>query len=526
MRKTTLLICVLLIISCSKEEANPTTENLPPTAFTVSTDVDLNSVTLTWNAANDPEGEAVNYTISLNSELIVQELTSTTYEISNLDFGSSYEGSVTANDASGLSTSSNFGFDITAQPNTPPQIGLLTQPENNSIQRGQVTFQWAAATDADNDAIVYDIYINYNGLGGLGNSFVLLAENLTETTLVFDDSPNQDATISWYIEAKDSRGLSATSETFAYVTVEETALFDRAENPPFEARDNHGLVWFNDKLFLIGGGRSFGGNRYDDVWVSDRGSNWTELNGGPKFTPRLWHGTVVFDKKIWIIGGNRAYSTGNELNDIWSSEDGDTWVQENPSADFAPRYGHRVVVYDNQMWLIGGRNADDSISRTEVWKSSNGVDWTLVTDSADFGTGNSFDVVVFQNKIWKIAGGNDTVYSSTDGLNWELVTDEAPFGNKRQHCVTVFDDKLWLFSGSTPSNGNPISDLWYSNDGKDWILSNDNLGYEVNDSRCIPYVSEQAGDSSGILIVAGNVGASGRGTTNAVKFIVPAKFQN
>lgn len=526
MKKSALLIWILLITSCSKEETNPTPENQPPSAFSVSTLVDQNDVTLSWSEANDPEGESVEYTVSLNSEVLVEGLTSTSFEITNLDFDSNYEGTVTANDASGLATVSNFQFVIAALPNSAPQSGLLIQPANNSIQRGQVTFQWNPATDAENDAIVYDVYVNYNGLEGFGNNFVLLEENLSETTLIFDESPNQDVTISWYVEAKDARGLSSTSTTFNYRTVEETALFDRTENPPFDARDNHGLVWFNDKLYLIGGGRSFGGNRFDDVWVSDQGGTWTELDGGPKFTPRLWHGTVVFDKKIWIIGGNRAYSTGNELNDIWSSEDGDTWVQENPSADFAPRYGHRVVVYDNQMWLIGGRNAADSISRTEVWKSSDGVDWTLVTENADFGRGNSFDVAVFQGKMWKIAGGNDTVYSSTDGLNWELVTDEAAFGNRRQHCVTVFDDKLWLFSGSTPSNGNPISDLWYSNDGKEWILSNDNLGYAVNDSRCIPYVSEQVGDSSGILVVCGNVGASGRGATNAIKFIVPAKFQN
>ncbi|MEM8763303.1 MAG: kelch repeat-containing protein [Bacteroidota bacterium] len=526
MKNAIVLLGILFIFSCSKDEGTPVTENQPPAAFTVTATVDENTVNLEWTEASDPEDNTVTYSVSLDGNQVAENLNTRTYQLTNLDFDSAYQGSVTAADDEGLTTTSNFQFNIAARANSAPEIGALTQPENNSIQNGEVTFEWEPATDAENDAISYDVYVNYNGLLGLGNDFVLLAENLSETNLVFDQSPSQDAMISWYVVAKDAQGLSSTSETFNYRTAEETALFEYAEMPPFEARDNHGLVWFNEKLYLIGGGRSFGGTRFDDVWVSDTGRNWTQLDSGTKFTARLWHSTVVFNNKIWIIGGNSAYSTGNELNDIWSSEDGDTWVQENASAAFAPRYGHRVVVYDNQMWLIGGRNAANDISRTEVWKSADGVNWTLVTDNADFGTGNAFDVAVFQNKIWKIASGNDTVYSSADGLTWTLETDTAAFGSRRQHCVTVFDDKLWLFSGSTPSNGNPIFDLWYSLDGKEWILSNENLGYGVNDTRCVPYTSNILGGGGGIIVVAGNEGASGRGTTNAVKIIVPAKFQN
>ncbi|MEM9361773.1 MAG: hypothetical protein AAGA43_04010 [Bacteroidota bacterium] len=526
MKKSALLIWILLLFSCSKEEGNPTPENLPPTDFTVTTTIEGNLANLIWSASEDPEGGEITYTISINSEVIAEGVTTTSYQIANLDFESMYNGIVTAKDEEGLESSSNFQFSILEAPNSAPQTGSLNQPENNSIQRGPVTFQWEPAIDAENDTIVYDLYVNYNGLDGFSNNFFLLAENLSDRTFLFEDSPGIAATISWYVEAKDGKGLSTNSETFSYRTVEETALFDLAENPPFEARDNHGLVWFNNKLFLVGGGRSFGGSRYNDVWVSDRGINWTELDTGNKFTPRLWNATVVFDNKIWVIGGNTAYTVGNELNDIWSSEDGDTWVQETGNAAFAARYGHRVVVFDNQLWLIGGRNANNDLNRTEVWKSNNGKDWTLVTDNANFGTGSAFDVVVFQGKMWKIASSNNTVLSSTDGITWNIETDEAAFGNRRQHSVTVFDDKLWLFSGTDPNNGNPLFDLWYSTNGKEWILSNDDLGYGVNEARCVAYETDLPGDSSGIIIVGGNEGANGRGTTNAVKSIIPTKFQN
>lgn len=114
------------------------------------------------------------------------------------------------------------------------------------------------------------------------------------------------------------------------------------------------------------------------------------------------------------------------------------------------------------------------------------LNWETATSSASWLPRDSHAAVVFKNKIWLMGGLNGNgfqnkngnvsywlaphfsdVWSSEDGKNWELVTGNAPWGKRRSMQVEVFKNKLWLVGGWSPQTGYS-SDIWVSADGANW----------------------------------------------------------
>ena len=94
----------------------------------------------------------------------------------------------------------------------------------------------------------------------------------------------------------------------------------------------------------------------------------------PPFTAREDHQVVVFQGKLWLIGGNVTYDPDEHItiygrhNDVWSSEDGATWTRVTTREPIFHRSGkHQVVVFKEKLWLIGG-----TIGGKEVWSSADG----------------------------------------------------------------------------------------------------------------------------------------------------------
>lgn len=249
MKKSIVIVLLTLAFGCSKEEGQTEERNLPPTAFQVTVETNGTAATLNWTAAQDPEGNNVTYSVLLGTETMAENLTVTSYDLHNLNFSTDYQGSVIASDETGLETSSSYNFSTEEEPNSAPSQAVLLTPANNDNTRGIVQLSWNAAIDAEGDSVTYDVFVNYNGYANFGNDFTLFAEALDDTTIPFQTSTGFEAQINWFVVAKDSKGLSSTSETFTFRTVEETLLFPHQDNPPFQARDNHGLVQFNDKFY-------------------------------------------------------------------------------------------------------------------------------------------------------------------------------------------------------------------------------------------------------------------------------------
>ena len=193
----------------------------------------------------------------------------------------------------------------------------------------------------------------------------------------------------------------------------------------------------------------------------------TENISSERFSVRQGHGSVVFNNKIWVIGGR-----GNGYkNDVWHSSDGVNWTEATSSANFTPREGHTTTVFQNKIWVIGGYVRGPSYAN-DVWYSSDGINWIEATSSADFSIRGFHTTTLYDNKIWVIGGrGNgykNDVWHSSDGVNWTEATSSANFTPRERHTTTVFDDKLFLISGY--NTGNFYSNVWSSTDGVNWAI--------------------------------------------------------
>lgn len=218
---------------------------------------------------------------------------------------------------------------------------------------------------------------------------------------------------------------------------------------------------------------------------------WVEATASAAFGERMFSGSLVYNNKMWLIGGGTDCSIqGGVKADVWSSSNGVTWSQAVTNTPFGTRWSMGAVVFNNQMWLIGGIVTGGY--GNDVWSSTDGVHWTQVLTAAPFAARQSFGCVVFNNKIWVIGGDNNLglgalsdVWSSPDGVNW---TPEGNFPSPRTgaSCV-VFNGAIWVIAGGTayadPSAGadaylvNAMNDSWYSTDGQNWNQAAANAGF-------------------------------------------------
>jgi len=254
--------------------------------------------------------------------------------------------------------------------------------------------------------------------------------------------------------------------------IDKQALYGGGEtevkaNAGWTARHNHTSVVHNGKIFVIGGDDSDAGYK-NDVWSSADGDTWIEDQPSAGWTGREDHSSLVYLNKIWVMGGQ---ITGEaHVNDVWSSDNGVTWVEVKDSAAWSEREDFTALVYANKMWVMGGQEGGGA-KMNDVWWSSNGADWFLATGTADWSKRFNHSSVTFDNKIWVIGGEdsggvkNDIWYSS-DGITWTEANSSAAWAARVKQTTVVHEGKMWLMGGE---NGGDYNDVW-SSAGYDRLL--------------------------------------------------------
>jgi hypothetical protein len=229
---------------------------------------------------------------------------------------------------------------------------------------------------------------------------------------------------------------------------------------------------FRDALWVIGGSDQGTLTPGNSIWYSGNGINWSEMQPKAVFPPRAWHSTVVFRDRIWVIGGNRGTMAEDLAGDVWYSDDGVLWQQATPAAEFSPRADHSSFVYQDKMWVIGGRDNTGYIS--DVWNSGDGVHWTQVTPSAPFSRDAFLHAVVFDGRMWVIQTfqvRNENypwvterslgIWYSYDGITWTKVMSSPEFFkeeyNGGQPQPIVFDNRLFVLQQYSRDTG-----IWYT----------------------------------------------------------------
>ena len=208
---------------------------------------------------------------------------------------------------------------------------------------------------------------------------------------------------------------------------------------------------------------------------------WKQLTVTNPFTPADWNDAVVFNNKMWLIGGRKI--GGEIIAEVWSSPDGADWTLVTGNAAFGPRFRHQAVAFGNKIWVIGGtpNNGSDETALNDVWSSTNGADWTLVTGNAAFAARYSFGACSYGGKMWVMGGCEsdvgytslyNDVWSSTDGVTWTQVTSAAAFPERCVFKPVIHNNKMYVIGGGRDSYETYLGMYYTWGDNDVWSSSN------------------------------------------------------
>jgi hypothetical protein len=245
---------------------------------------------------------------------------------------------------------------------------------------------------------------------------------------------------------------------------------------PWEGRHTAGYAVHDGSMWIVGGD-PLQRHYQSDVWRTDDGVRWTQVGDRVPWGPRALHHTLVHRGRIWVLGGQTLpqfvpSEPREQLHgDVWSSPDGRAWTQVIDRAPWAPRgmTGGSVVLND-RMWLLGGGVYDTPASPerrfyNDVWSSADGEHWIQHTGSAPWEPRQYHEVATFDGRMWVVGGyaptpssdavGNrNDVWHSQDGAHWEELPD-TPWPPRHAASVFVYRDALWVVAGN-----NMTPDVW------------------------------------------------------------------
>lgn len=123
--KTICLAFFVILFACSKDDPapepqqqieptpepdpEPEPENQPPSGFSITSEIDKNTVLLNWDAAIDPDNDTITYKVMLGDSLIATQ-TETTLSLTDLIFEKDYEGKIIADDGNDHTVETSFNF--------------------------------------------------------------------------------------------------------------------------------------------------------------------------------------------------------------------------------------------------------------------------------------------------------------------------------------------------------------------------------------------------------------------------------
>lgn len=227
-----------------------------------------------------------------------------------------------------------------------------------------------------------------------------------------------------------------------------------------------GLGVVSSACWIARGSRPPGGAREELTWV--------EVTPHAGWAPGYSFSAVVLNDTLWVLG----QQDGN-----WCSTDGRTWTRAPSNVDFTGGY-NTFVVFEDEIYAIGGADDRSKIDSKAVWKSSDGLHWVLLTDHPAWSARVWHTCVVSGDRIWLLGGydGNyrSDVWSSPDGVEWRLSTEEAPWRGRCMHASVVFDDKIWILGGRRDIDSwweTDFNDVWCSSDGNQWTRAATSAGW-------------------------------------------------
>jgi len=221
----------------------------PPTAPTnlLSSAITQTSFTLSWTASTDNVG-VTGYDVYKNGVKInPSNITGTSYNVTGLTAGTTYNFYVIAKDAAGNQSAASLGLDVTT---TAPDTEAPAPPTDLSaaiITQTTFTLRWTASTD--NVGVTgYDVYkdgIKINGANITGTSYNVTGLTAATTYSFYvvakDAAANQSAASNSLIVTTLTGGIATESFTMRTVIANQRMPHDLVYGPD-------GNIWYTERF--------------------------------------------------------------------------------------------------------------------------------------------------------------------------------------------------------------------------------------------------------------------------------------
>jgi len=169
----------------------------------------------------------------------------------------------------------------------------------------------------------------------------------------------------------------------------------------------------------------------------------------PLNSPMGGAAAIAYKGKIYIFGGISLNNNVLNTVEVYTPESG-SWDTTSVPAFTIPRYNASVVLFDNHIYLIGGRDTERVFSEVEVYDPEQNT-WSLVQKLRN--DRESLAAAVFNDRIYAI-GGQKENYNLVEEIEWydngENDWLEAIFNlpyPRAAHFSAVLGDTFYMFGG-------------------------------------------------------------------------------
>lgn len=178
-----------------------------------------------------------------------------------------------------------------------------------------------------------------------------------------------------------------------------------ADSAPWKDRSAAGAAVFRDRMWVLGGGNASG--ILNDVWSSSDGVNWILATAAAPWSARqIFSMIAVHRDRLWILGGGvQNYHPFKTYRDVWSTADGKTWTRATDEAPWGGRVWSSAAAYRDRLWVFGGFQAEPNWTNlNDLWYSADGATWMELKTETIWSPRHEYSVYVFDGKLWMVAG--------------------------------------------------------------------------------------------------------------------------
>lgn len=350
--------------------------------------------------------------------------------------------------------------DMTIEYHYPPEKPINPVPSNGSQDiTTPLSMSWTCS-DPNSSQLTYDIYLDNDV-----NPTNLIASNILTNSFELDADLELGLTYYWKITAKNTYGLSTTSEVWQF-TASNSGTPWKLRKPMPTSRYDFTATAIGNYIYAIGGVDNFGFLRTVEKYNTE--SNlWVTV--APMIHPRSNFVSVTVNNKIFVIGGVNSPGSGtNYLNSTEEYDPGsNVWIVKSNMP--TPRSRMAAIVINSAIYVIGGIGrpggfSPEALTTVEKYNVLTNT-WTIVQSIPLSRAHMTYQSV--NNKLYLI-GGADAAGNNIDNNVFEYdplnntFTQKQSIPTARIYCSSgIINNNIFVFGGADPyySNVNEAYDV-------------------------------------------------------------------